>query len=187
MYFGGLERVFGRAPIIASLALGVVFAIVLPLGERILDRLFDLPFVKPHRTVLQYGFIVLTLLVQAAIFYLRGHPPEAKRLKDWGLQQLQHPGFVAFCIVPIVVTFGKLASLWKMHAQRSYGVSEVVFGTLLCFNVVYVAPKLDLSRFVSLGGAIYVVSRGFNNIADSENKLSVRGAAVPLWQSPKLK
>jgi hypothetical protein len=150
----------------------------------LLDRVFDQPrlrkmeefiedFMERHRAV-QYSLTVLMFMLMATtqvyILYLRKHSPEANRLKEWGLRQFRNPGSLAICITMAVVIFGKLTSLWKQHAQRSYGISEIMFGTLLCFNTVYVAPRLDLSRLVGLGGAMYVVSRGFNNIADSRNK-----------------
>lgn len=151
--------------------------------DPVLERVGDLPifkrireFLKRHHTALLNGFNLLMLIGQAAVFYFTRHASQAQRLRDWGLQQMRHPGVPAFIITIAVFTFGKMASLWKLHAQRSYGISEVVFGTLLCFNTVYIAPKLNLSRLVGLGGAMYVISRGFNNIADSQNKNLSRGS-----------
>ena len=52
-----------------------------------------------------------------------------------------------------------------------YGVGEIVVGTFSTFaTALFLWPNGGLSKFVTLASAVYVVSRGANNVADAIEK-----------------
>lgn len=71
-----------------------------------------------------------------------------------------------------VIGFGFGAHLWKQKNQRSYGLSEVLFGivagTFIMFTLT--PDKSFLSQWVGLGGAAYIIARGMNNVAEAKKK-----------------
>jgi hypothetical protein len=72
-----------------------------------------------------------------------------------------------------VVGFGVIAHIWKQQNQRTYGMSEVLFGIAAASFITFtLAPdKSFLSQWIGLGGAAYIVARGLNNVAEAKAKV----------------
>ena len=75
--------------------------------------------------ILWFSAFALLSVVQIVLVELKHNPREFERLENWFLQQWRYPGVFALCLTAVVVSVGRLASFWKRHAQRSYGVCEV--------------------------------------------------------------
>jgi MFS-type transporter involved in bile tolerance (Atg22 family) len=86
-------------------------------------------------------------------------------LKAW---LLQHPAITGLILTAIAIILGSLASYWKRHEQRSYGVTEVAFGAAFTFNVLlHIAPHFDFSKVFAVGSGVYIIARGFNNLFEA--------------------
>lgn len=77
-----------------------------------------------------------------------------------------------------VICFGFVAHCWKQQNQRTYGMSEVVFGVMAGVFITFtLSPdKSFLSQWVGLGGAAYVIARGLNNVVEAGKKAAALGA-----------
>jgi|SRR5579864_183454 len=84
---------------------------------------------------------------------------------------LHHPRLLASGLTALALMTGFGASYWKQKAQITYGVSEVAFGAVLSFNVLLsISSTFTPAKMLALGSAVYVIARGFNNIADANKK-----------------
>ncbi|WP_263385536.1 hypothetical protein [Granulicella arctica] len=118
-------------------------------------------------------FGVLTLPILLLISW---NEPLLKRAAVHVLQQRHSQFFVA----GITLTLGMLAFWFKKKSQINYGLFEIIFGVASAFRLSrgLLVQEAMLAQWASLVGAVYVVSRGLNNIADGEKELRKRG--VPL-------
>lgn len=70
--------------------------------------------------------------------------------------------------VALTLMVGAGAAWWKRRHLSSYGCAEVLFGAGLTLNILLrVVPPLTLAQGFAIGSSIYIVARGFNNIADA--------------------
>lgn len=85
-----------------------------------------------------------------------------------------------FFVAGITLALGTLAFWFKRKNQVNYGLFEIVFGVASAFRLArgLLVQEAMLAQWASLVGAVYVVSRGVNNVVDGEKELRRRG--VPL-------
>lgn len=84
---------------------------------------------------------------------------------DWARNNLVA---AAIIIAVFSVLVGITLAVWKRRQQFVYGVGEVVVGAFSAFaTALFLWPNGELSKFVTLASAVYVVSRGVNNVADA--------------------
>jgi hypothetical protein len=69
---------------------------------------------------------------------------------------------VVFCLLLAVAV-----SLVKRSHQLWYGIAEVVVAMVGAWRSIVVAPADQTTRLLVLAGAVYVMSRGVNNILDA--------------------
>jgi hypothetical protein len=77
--------------------------------------------------------------------------------------------FITVSIVTVIAFIaGIVITVWKKRQQFTYGITEVVFGLFSIAAITYFLwDKPELSKFVGIGSALYVVSRGMGNVADA--------------------
>jgi hypothetical protein len=112
--------------------------------------------------------IVIAVLGVAlsAVFYSQLEQA-AKSLQPW----LDNHRYVsAAAITGAVVFLGWVAYSWKKLHQRSYGLTEIIFGASLTYNTALaVRPqRATLAQALALASSLYVVSRGIANMAQAE-------------------
>jgi hypothetical protein len=80
-------------------------------------------------------------------------------------------GMRAFIAI-LVIGFGVAAYWWKRKSQRSYGIGEVIFGSIAAVFITFgISPERSLfSQWVGLGGAAYIIARGLNNVSEATEK-----------------
>jgi hypothetical protein len=85
-----------------------------------------------------------------------------------------------FFVAGITLALGILAFWFKRKNQVNYGLFEIVFAIASAFRLArgLLVQEAMLVQWASLVGAVYVVSRGVNNVVDGEKELRRRG--VPL-------
>lgn len=121
-----------------------------------------------HRIIVIALFALPPVAFTCIALLFRSQPHQADHLLNWAL--LHSATARRPVVVAIVVLVGRLASIWKRYNQQTYGVGEVIFATFGCFNVLYLARQLDLALLLGVGGFMYVVSRGFNNVSEAWEK-----------------
>jgi hypothetical protein len=79
-----------------------------------------------------------------------------------------------------VLLAGATLSFWKRKHILSYSTMEAAFGMTFSFNsLLYLPPNYDISRLLAVLSGIYIVSRGFNNMAESRaSQASARATAI---------
>jgi hypothetical protein len=83
----------------------------------------------------------------------------------------QHLWAAATIIAASALTIGLLLAYWKRRQLLLYGVFEVLFGALTTLQVgLTLWPNGETSKFVAIGSALYVISRGAGNVADAFKK-----------------
>ena len=82
-----------------------------------------------------------------------------------------------FFVATITLGLGTLAFWFKKKSQVNYGWFEVFFGVASAFRLArgLLVQEAMLAQWASLVGAVYVVSRGINNIVDGEKELRKQG------------
>jgi hypothetical protein len=80
-------------------------------------------------------------------------------------------------VAAMTLGLGILAFSFKKKSQVNYGWFEVFFGIASAFRLSrgLLVQEAMLAQWASLVGAVYVVSRGINNIVDGEKELRKRG------------
>ena len=79
-----------------------------------------------------------------------------------------YPKISAVLLSILVFGFGWVLSLWKQRHLWSYGAIEAAFGLVWSFNnLLYISPTFALAKVLAAVSGVYIISRGFNNIADS--------------------
>ena len=76
-----------------------------------------------------------------------------------------YPLVSALTLVAIAVGVGALLAIWKECSLETYAVGEVVFGLMVSFATLWhLPPDFELAKILTVGSAVYVMSRGFGNI-----------------------
>jgi hypothetical protein len=115
-------------------------------------------------TYLVYILAILSVLIPSSLFLLPRL--NAEYITRWMMGS--HSWMTAFSFTATASFMGWLASSWKRLALKSYAITEISFGCVLSFNVIlYIAPRFEFSKLVALGSAVYVIARGFSNLADA--------------------
>jgi len=85
---------------------------------------------------------------------------------------IAHPVLAAVALTIIVVVLGASISYWKLRRLKSYAATEIIVGAVLGFNSAYRMPanNFRFSEILGLLSAVYVVARGFNNLASAERQ-----------------
>jgi hypothetical protein len=77
-------------------------------------------------------------------------------------------GVTVTVITVSAFVIGWLLTFWKKRQLFTYGIAEIVFGLFSIAGISYFLwDKPELSKFVGLGSALYVVSRGMGNFWDA--------------------
>lgn len=94
---------------------------------------------------------------------------------DTGLRFLyRHFGLYGMrgVVCAVVIGLGVGAHYWKRMNQSSYGICEVIFGSLSGIFITF-SLSLDtplMSQWVGLGGSAYIIARGLNNVFEAKEK-----------------
>ena len=85
-------------------------------------------------------------------------------------------------VLGTVIGLGFCAHFWKRKYQYTYGVGELIFA---CMATAFIASRIVpgqsvLSQWVALGGAVYVIARGLNNISEAREKAIKAEASAAL-------
>jgi len=80
-----------------------------------------------------------------------------------------------------VLLLSKGASEWKQRDLLSYGMAEIGFGYFLASSVAFKAiTNPSIAEYLAVGSALYVIVRGFNNLADAQQKLNQSASEPPV-------
>ena len=79
------------------------------------------------------------------------------------------PGHLLNWIAALVWPIGWLAYRFKQYNSKYYGTVEILFGVLAAFGIT-IRGKFSLAEVIATFGSMYVVSRGYSNIADAEKR-----------------
>jgi hypothetical protein len=105
-------------------------------------------------------FIVATILT--------GKPPAPpQRMQTQIIWMQNHRWLLASTATLFILFCGGIAWFWKKQFQRSYGFTEVAFGSALSYNVLVRVHTIGLAESFVLVSAVYIIARGLNNISDS--------------------
>jgi hypothetical protein len=84
----------------------------------------------------------------------------------------------AFMVVGVMIV-GFVISRFKQRNQQLYGLVEIAFGAVVTYNtLMLLRPGFDYSRALGVGTAMYIIARGFNNIADARKAALAAPAAA---------
>lgn len=112
--------------------------------------------------------IAALLAVLALLLKFRRVISASWLVADWARNNLE---IAAFLIACASIAVGFALALWKRRQPFVYGAGEIVFGGFSAFaTALFLWPNGELSKFVTLASAVYVVSRGVNNVADAIEK-----------------
>lgn len=80
---------------------------------------------------------------------------------------LTYPFRMSLIFTVFATGLGIAASLWKRRSLKTYAVAEIAFGNTFVFSVFKsLPPDFAFSKLFAIGSAVYVIARGFNNLAD---------------------
>lgn len=83
----------------------------------------------------------------------------------------QHPILATILLTVFSFVLGGLASYWKGKHQSSYGSGEVLFGLCMAANFSWgMASAPDPVGVFKLFTAMYLISRGLNNVMEAARK-----------------
>jgi multisubunit Na+/H+ antiporter MnhG subunit len=109
--------------------------------------------------------ICLVLAILGLAVEFRTELAETRLIASWAPE---HTSTVAGIIGTMALIVGCLLAFWKKKQLFVYGIWEVVFGVFLAFEIGLVLfPKTDLSQFIGLASALYVISRGAGNVVNA--------------------
>jgi len=112
-----------------------------------------------------FTFCIFTLAIAELIARSRQGltKPSVIELGYWFLRQR---GFLALVASTFVIVIGLGAYLWKRGSQWTYGLVEIAFGGSVSYNLIYTIQGVRLDKVLTIGTAVYIVSRGLNNFAE---------------------
>ena len=120
--------------------------------------------------------VLVGLLAFSLMLFISSNEDSLKSATEHVLQQRHSQFFVAV----ITLALGTFAFWFKKKNQVNYGLFEIAFGIACAFRLArgLLVQEAMLAQWASLVGAVYVVSRGVNNVVDGEKELRKRG--VPM-------
>jgi len=145
------------------------------IGGRALDpvlRFFGI-HVKDERWLKNLGLMFIAVIVGSSVIivdlirrlYQRGYSSGDLVFVD------QHPIVATILLTLFSFVLGGLASYWKGKHQSSYGSGEVLFGLCMAANFSWgMASKPDPVGIFKLFTAMYLISRGLNNLMEAGRK-----------------
>jgi len=88
-------------------------------------------------------------------------------LLNWLMYHMpgQYVNWAAVAVLPL----GYVAHLFKKGSPYHYGIVEIVAGVATAFGVT-IHAQFQPVQILTIIGAIYVVARGFNNVAEARKK-----------------
>lgn len=127
--------------------------------------------------------IIAVILVSVGQEVLHGLPQTRHFLHSLKIFYTNHPIIAALLFTIVALMVGLSASLWKKHSIKTYAAGEIIFGCSVAFSVLKtLAPQFDFSKLFAIGSAIYVISRGFNNLSDANKKVPLATRALAKTQ-----
>ena len=112
--------------------------------------------------------LILTVgavLVGALVIQFRGVIASTTLVSTWAPA---NPTVTVPVITVAAVAGGMGLAIWKRSQLLTYGLYEIAFGTVAIVQVVPTLwPTGEIAKFVALGSALYVISRGVGNCIDA--------------------
>ena len=167
---------------IGRAGLGLVGNLLSPTGQPGINVMLLLRWVEAAiiASLLVLAELVFTFHVQIAHTWL---------IATWAPD---NPIMVALLSSAVIFVFGVIAAIWKVKQKFTYGITEILFAVLSAF---WITPTLwpdgELTKFIALGSALYVASRGVGNLGEAFSdeakleRLKVTVFGTPTW-SPNL-
>ena len=79
-----------------------------------------------------------------------------------------HLEVFATAVTALAFLVGIVFATWKRRQLFTYGIAEIAFGSLSVLEIMlHLWPEVNFSKFVGLGSALYVISRGAGNLGDA--------------------
>jgi hypothetical protein len=137
----------------------------------------------------EFAAILVVVALASAIFTFRHELAKTWLLSAWAPQNLLK---ASIFIGLLTLAVGCFLAFWKRKQLFVYSIWEIVFGSLSAGLTAYVHwPNGETAKFVALGSALYVVSRGADNFttafqkeADIERlklEFGAGNALQPIW------
>lgn len=170
---------------LGELFLGVLFGRVLllrifPLTELRLDlRKAGLAFISvveipllpgPFRATLVLKWIEVTIIglivaSGALVFEYQAWIANTWIISKWAVS---NQTAAAFLIGAAIFVLGCILAAWKIKQKFTYSITEMAFAVLAAIQIGRsLWPSGELSKFIGLGSALYVASRGAGNLWDA--------------------
>jgi hypothetical protein len=112
--------------------------------------------------------ICIVMIILALGVHFRAQLAGTRLISIWAPA---HISIMAGAIGAAALIIGSLLAWWKKKQLFVYGVSEIVFGIFSAFEIgLALFPNRELSQFIALASAMYVVSRGAGNLLDALEK-----------------
>jgi hypothetical protein len=113
----------------------------------------------------EFAIITTLFLLAEMVVHLRDQIAATWLVAQWGpANQTTAAGLVTL----IAFLLGWAIALWKKRQLFTYSISEMIFALFSIFQIAWsLWPTGELSRFVGLGSALYLMSRGAGNLWDA--------------------
>ena len=143
---------------------GIAFIAEIRLGLAVMSRVRTTLVLR----WLEFFVICLIVAIVATMVSFRNEIIGSWLISVWAVANKET---AAAIVASIALLIGAVLANWKRQQLFVYGIWEIVFGVFSAFQIgLLLFPPKEISKLVAFASALYVVSRGWNNVLDAFDK-----------------